>query len=181
MIDAKNYSVQETLKNGLQVTIRSIRSDDGKALLAAFKELEDRTVYLRFFGAKQEILSKELTEATEVDFVRTVALVTCMQNGAGEKIIGAGRYIAFGDADPPDMAEVAFTVEEDYQGLGIASLTLRHLAVIAKHKGIVEFHAEVLPHNKGMLAVFNRSGFPVEQEFDEGIAHITLSLGGGGQ
>jgi len=55
MIDAKNYSASETLKNGLQVTIRSIRPDDGKALLVAFKELEDRTVYLRFFGPKQEI------------------------------------------------------------------------------------------------------------------------------
>ena len=42
MIDARNYSAQETLKNGLQVTIRSIRPDDGEALLAAFKELEGR-------------------------------------------------------------------------------------------------------------------------------------------
>jgi len=181
MIDAKNYSAQETLKNGLQVTIRSIRPDDGEALLAAFKELDERTVYLRFFGLKQEISSKELTEAIEVDFVRTVALVTCMHNSAGEKIIGAGRYIAFGDADPPDMAEVAFTVEEDYQGLGIAGKMLRHLAGIAKQRGIVQFHAEVLPENKGMLAVFNRSGFPVKQEFDEGLAHVTLSLAGGGQ
>ncbi len=28
-------------------------------------------------------------------------------------------------------------VEEDYQGLGIASLTLRYLAGIAKDKGII--------------------------------------------
>jgi RimJ/RimL family protein N-acetyltransferase len=178
MIDTKNYSASETLKNGLQVTIRAIRPDDREALLVAFKELEERTVYLRFFGAKQEISPLELTKAIDVDFVRTVALVTCMQSGAGEKIIGAGRYIAFGDADPPDMAEVAFTVEEDYQGLGIASRMLRHLAVIAKHKGIVQFHAEVLPQNKGMLAVFNRSGFPLEQEFEDGVAHVTLSLPG---
>jgi hypothetical protein len=40
----------------------------------------------------------------------------------------------------------------------------------------VQFHAEVLPQNKGMLAVFNRSGFPVKQEFAEGLAHVTLSL-----
>ena len=181
MIDAKKYSVSETLKNGLQVTIRSIRPDDSKALLAAFKELEDRTVYLRFFGAKQKVSPQELTEATDVDFVRTVALVTCMQSVAGEKIIGAGRYIAFGDADPPDMAEVAFAVEEDYQGLGIAGKMLRHLAVIAKQKGIVQFHAEVMTENKGMLAVFNRSRFPVEQEFEEGLVHVTLLLAGGGK
>jgi RimJ/RimL family protein N-acetyltransferase len=160
------------------VTIRAIRPDDRERLLAAFKELDERTVYLRFFGPKQ-VSQQALTEATDVDFVRTVALVVCMQNGEGEKIIGGGRYIAFGDAEPPDRAEVAFMVEEDYQGLGIASLTLRHLAGIAKDKGIIQFHAEVLPENKEMLAVFNRSGFPVKQEFAEGLAHVTLWLADG--
>jgi RimJ/RimL family protein N-acetyltransferase len=178
MMEAKNYSAQETLKNGLQVTIRAIRPDDRDALLAAFKELEERTVYLRFFGPKQEVSHRELTEATDVDFVRTVALVTCIQDGERERIIGAGRYIAFGDTEPPDMAEVAFTVEEDYHGLGIAGKMFRHLAGIAKQKGVVQFHAEVLPENKGMLAVFSKSGFPVKQEFVEGLAHVTISLAG---
>jgi RimJ/RimL family protein N-acetyltransferase len=174
--DARNYSAQEILKNGLQVTIRSIRPDDRERLLAALKELDERTLYLRFFGPKQEFSDRELKDAIEVDFVRTIALVVSMQNSAGETIIGAGRYIAFGDADPPDMAEVAFMVEEDYHGLGIAGKVLRHLAGIAKDKGIVQFHAEVLPENKGMLAVLSRSGFPLTQEYEDGVTHVTLSL-----
>lgn len=176
MIDARNYSAQETLKNGLEVTVRAIRPDDRDAFLAAFKELEERTVYLRFFGPKPAISHRELNDATDVDFVRTIALVTCIQDGAEEKIIGGGRYIAFGNADPPHRAEVAFTVEEDYHGLGIASMMLRHLSGIAREKGITEFHAEVLPENKGMLAVFNRSGFPIKQEFTEGHVHVTIPL-----
>lgn len=176
MIDARNYNSQETLKNGMQVTFRAIRPDDKHALLAAFKELDERSIYLRFFGVKKELSQQELKKATEIDFDRTVALVTSLQDEAGEKIIGGGRYIAFGDADPPDRAEVAFAVEEDYQGLGIASITLRHLAGIAKQKGIEQFHAEVLPENKGMLAVFSRSGFPHKQEYVDGLAHVVLSL-----
>ena len=69
-------------------------------------------------------------------------------------------------------------VEEDYQGLGIGSVTLRHLAGIAKDKGIAQFHAEVLQENRGMLAVFKRSGFPTKQESAEGVVHVTLSLRG---
>lgn len=178
MTDARNYSARETLKNGLQVTIRAIRPDDIQKLIAAFKELDERTVYLRFFGAKQ-VSHRDLTEAADVDFVRTVALVVCVQDGPGEKIIGGGRYITFGEVEPPDMAEVAFMVEEDYHGFGIASRVLRHLAGIAKDKGVVEFHAEVLPENKGMLAVFDRSGFPVKREYDGGVMHVTLALSGG--
>lgn len=177
MIDVRNYSVQVPLKNGLQVTIRAIRPDDRERLLAAFKELDERTVYLRFFGPKQ-VSDQALTEATDVDFVRTVALVICIRDGTGEKVIGGGRYIAFGDAEPPDRAEVAFMVEEDYHGLGIAGLTLRHLAGIARTKGVKQFNAEVLPENKGMLAVFNRSGLPVRQEITEGVVHVTLFLDG---
>ena len=97
-----------------------------------------------------------------------------------ETIIGAGRYVAFDAAGAQRSAEVAFMVEEDYQGLGIASLTLRHLAGIAKAKGIAQFHAEVLRENGGMLAVFKRSGFPMKQESAEGVVHVTLSLTGGG-
>ena len=176
MIDAKNYFEQETLKNGLQVAVRAIRPDDKERLISAFKELEESTVYLRFFGPKQELSPQELKQATDVDFTSTVALVTCIQDGENEKIIGGGRYIAFGDAEPPDRAEVAFTVEEDYQGLGIGSMTLRHLAKIARERGIAQFHAEVLQENKGMLAVFKRSGFPVEVKNSEGLVHVTLSL-----
>jgi len=179
MIDAMNYSVQEMLKNGLQVTIRAIRPDDREALVAALKGLEERTLYYRLFGAKQDFSEQELTDATDVDFIRTVALVTCIPDGSEEKIIGAGRYIAFGNAEPPDLAEVAFMVEEDYHGLGIASRIFKHLAGIAREKGIREFHAEVLPGNKGMQAVFSRSGFPMKQGYAEGVMHITLSLGGG--
>jgi GNAT superfamily N-acetyltransferase len=176
MIDARNYSAREVLKNGLQVTVRAIRPDDGDAVVAALRELDEGTIYLRFFSQKKEFSPLELTKAVDVDFVRTVALVICMQNGSGEKIIGDGRYMVFGDAEPPDRAEVAFMVEEDYQGLGIASLTLRHLAGIAKDKGIIQFYAEVLPENKGMLTVFKRSGFPVRQESAEGLVHVTISL-----
>lgn len=174
----RNYSEQETLKNGLQVTIRAIRPDDKEAFMAAFKELESRTVYLRFFGQKKGLTPQELKQATEVDFTGTVALAICIQDGEREKIIGAGRYIVFGDTEPPDRAEVAFTVEEDYQGLGIGSMTLRHLTRIAKERGIAHFEADVLRENKGMLAVFNRSGLPVKQKRVEGVVHVTLSLAG---
>jgi GNAT superfamily N-acetyltransferase len=178
MIAVKNYSAQEILRNGLLVTIRAIRPDDREAFLAAFQGLEDRSLYYRFFSPKTKLSDKELTAAVDVDFVKTVALVTCVKDKDADKIIGGGRYIAFGIADPPDQAEVAFMVEEDYQGLGIASRLLKHLAGIATERGIIELHAEVLADNTGMLNVFKRSGFPMKQSYESGVAHVTLSLAG---
>jgi GNAT superfamily N-acetyltransferase len=178
MIDVRSYSVVETLKNGVTVRIRGVRADDKKRISEAFRNLETESIYKRFFQYKKAVTDEELKAATEVDFENEVALVVTVGEKETETIIGAGRYVAFDAAGSRRSAEVAFMVEEDYQGLGIAGITLRHLAGIAKEKGIVQFYAEVLRENRGMLAVFKRSGFPMKQESAEGVVHVTLSLRG---
>ena len=176
MTDLRSYSVEETLKNGAAVRIRGVRVDDKKRISEAFRKLESESIYKRFFQYKKALSDEELKAATEVDFENVVALVVTTGEEGAETIIVAGRYVAFNAAGGQRGAEVAFTVEEDYQGLGIASLTLRRLAEIAKNKGIEQFHAEVLQENRGMLAVFKRSGFPMKQESAEGVVHVTMSL-----
>jgi RimJ/RimL family protein N-acetyltransferase len=177
MIDAKNYSVDEKLKNGTAVIIRAVRPDDKRRFTEAFGNLESESVYTRFFRYKSGLTDDELRTATEVDFENTVALVVTIPAGGGEEtIIGAGRYVQY---DPPNVrrsAEIAFTVEEDYQGQGIASMIMRHLILIAREKGLSQFEAVVLPENKAMLSVLARSGFPLKQSFEDGVLHATLSL-----
>ena len=177
MIDAHNYRVDDKLKDGTAVTIRAIRPDDKERIAKAFKNLETESIYTRFFGHKSELSERELKIATEVDFENTVALVVTIPAGGGEEtIIGAGRYVMY---DPPNTersAEIAFTVEEDFHGQGIASRILRHLIHIAREKGVRQFEAEVLRENTAMLAVLARSGLPLKQSFADGAVHAVLSL-----
>ena len=95
----------------------------------------------------------------------------------GETIVGGGRYMAF-DRPGGRSAEVAFLVEEDYAGLGIAGRVLKHLARIARERGVRRLEAEVLPQNKAMLAVFRRSGLPMTESPAEDAVHVTLELAG---
>jgi RimJ/RimL family protein N-acetyltransferase len=178
--DLSNYRVAERLRNGTEVTIRAIRPDDKELLLAAFRELEDSTIYSRFFAPKKDITEQELKWATEVDFFRTVALVCCIPAGGQERIIGGGRYIAADEADPPSSAEIAFVVEEDYQGLGLGSILLKHLVSIGRDQGICSFEAEVLPSNMAMLRVFGRAGLPVSTAPSGDSIHVVISLNQGG-
>lgn len=176
-MDARNYHVEKTLKNGLQVTIRAIRPDDRQALLQAYQGLEKQTIYLRSFGARADPTDEELRRWTDVDFVRTVRLVACLPEGEGERIVAGAVYVALDNSTPPEEAEIAFTVEEDYQGLGLGSRLLKHLARIGRAAGIRRFLAETLPQNKAMLAVFARSGLPMAKSYSEGVVHIRLDLG----
>ena len=81
-------------------------------------------------------------------------------------------------ADGSRSAEVAFTVEEDYQGKGVAGRLIRHLVDVARECGIARFEADVLTGNKAMLNVFARSGLPMLQKREDGVVHVTLALTG---
>ena len=171
-----NYNVVEQLRDKRPITIRAIRPGDKELLREAFHGLEANSIYLRFFGPRKEITNRELIQATEVDFIRHVALVSCVQEVARERIIGAGRYIAYEGPDPPSTAELAFAVEEDYHGQGIASILFKHLLLIGRAQGISRFEADVLHGNKKMLRVFERAGLPVVAKSSSDSIHVTIFL-----
>ena len=172
-MDPRNYTASEVLKDGTAVTIRAIRREDKGRLLEAFKNLDRESVYRRFFSPKKELSDSELDQLTDVDFSQVVALVVATQGADGEILIGGGRYAAEGE----DRAEIAFVTDGNYRGRGIASLILKHLVRIAREAEVQHFDAEVLAENTPMLAVFRRSGLPVELRRDGSTLHVTLSLG----
>jgi RimJ/RimL family protein N-acetyltransferase len=174
--DIANYTVVEKLRDKRPVTIRAIRPGDKEPFREAFKGLEASSIYLRFFGPRKELTDRELVQATEVDFIRTVALVACVQESAGERIIGGARYFALEGPDPPSAAEIAFLVEEDYHGQGLASILLTHLMLIGRKQGISRFDADVLHGNKKMLRVFERAGLPVVTKASSDSIHVTIFL-----
>jgi RimJ/RimL family protein N-acetyltransferase len=176
MNHARGYRVSDVLKDGTRVTIRAIRPDDRHRLLEAFRLLEKDSIYTRFFGYRREPSDAELDRAVSIDFEREVALVVTTETARGETIVASGRYVAIDGQGPERSAEVAFTVEEDYHGRGIASRLLTHLATLGRGQKLTRFEADVLNQNRAMLAVFKRCGFPMRQRSASGVIHVTLEL-----
>ncbi len=170
-----SFAWAEKLRNGLAVTIRPLRPDDRERIAAAARLLDRESIYTRFF-AYREITEAALDRVMTVDPDREVALLVTTGTGADEIVIGSGRYIALSAAGAGRSAEVAFMVEEDYHGLGIAGRLLARLADIARARGITEFVAEVLAENRAMLSVFARSGLPMRQRREDGVVHVSLDL-----
>jgi len=175
VLDLRNFATTEHLKDGTPVTLRAIRPDDKPRLLKAFRELEPESIYMRFFAHRNALTDEDLRRATEVDFVRDVALVVTVGQGEGETIIGGARYDVF-ESDGVRSGEIAFTVEEEYQGQGLASRLLRHLIRIAGERGLARLEADVLQRNGAMLAVFSRCGLPMTVERLDDVIHVTLTL-----
>ena len=177
MLDSRNFAVEEKLKNGRQVLIRTIRPDDKGAILNGFANLSGQSRQMRFFGFKSDISDQELQYYTEVDQIHHVALIAIVKDNGSERIIGGGRYIEYDVPEMQGQAEVAFAVADEFQGLGLATLFFKCLVQIGRYKGMKTFKAEVLMENIAMLKVFEHSGLPMQRSVDSGVVDVTLDLG----
>jgi RimJ/RimL family protein N-acetyltransferase len=171
-VDAATYSAVETLRDGRSVEIRALRPDDRPELLAAVDRTGRETLYRRFFYVKRGFTEQETAYFVNVDFVDHVALVAVVVEAGRPQIVGGARYIVL----QPGRAEVAFMVIDQYQGEGIGTALMRHLAGIASGAGLGELVAEVLAENDAMLKVFAKSGLPFTTRPDADVVHVTLRL-----
>jgi acetyl coenzyme A synthetase (ADP forming)-like protein len=170
--DSRHYAAEAIMRDGSSIHIRAMRPDDKDRLLDHFSRLSAQSVYFRFFRAKKRLTDDELVQFTELDFVHSAALVATLGQGKDEKFIGVGRYSVV-DAEA-QRAEVAFAVADNYQGRGVGTLLLEHLAPMARANGITEFEASVLGENNRMLEVFAQSGFRVKRSIEDGVFHVTF-------
>jgi GNAT superfamily N-acetyltransferase len=173
MAEPFNYSVTEALRDGTRIRIRAILPEDKPLLVEHFQSLSERSVYYRFFGHKRSLEQADLRALTELDFVNHVGLAATIETEGTERFIGVGRYLRGVDEV---AAEVAFAVLDEFQGRGIGTMLLRHLAQIARRQGINKFAAFVMGDNHQMLEVFANSGFRTRDRYDAGTVRVTIDL-----
>lgn len=167
---------QIALRDGTPAIIRPMHPDDRGRIVAAFSQLDPSSIYTRYFTHLKALPEKTLDRLKDIDFEHLAALAVTIGSGDDEVVIGSGTYVVFDAPDGAKAAEVAFTVEEDFQGNGLATRLLETMIEIARRHHIVRFEADVLADNAAMLAVFKRCGLPVRKRRDGGVTHIEIDL-----
>ncbi|MFG1951304.1 GNAT family N-acetyltransferase [Micromonospora sp. NPDC048830] len=162
--------VDVLLSDGSTVQLRPIGPDDAPGIVAMHARFSERTRYLRYFSPYPRIPERDLERFVNVDHRDREAFVVL----AGGRIVAVGRYERLGPQAPE--AEVAFVVEDAYQGRGIGSVLLEHLADAARRAGIVHFVAEVLPANGAMQRVFADFGYQVQRQYADGVVHLDFPI-----
>ena len=148
------------LSDGRTAHIRPIRPGDAELLVEFYSRVSDESKYYRFFSPMPQLSERDVARFTQVDHVSRVALVVTLSG----RMIAVGRY----DVVRPGEAEVAFLVEDQHQGRGIAQLLLEHLAQAGRERGVERFVAEVLPDNTRMIQTFRDAGYKVASEYEDG-------------
>ena len=126
----------------------------------------------RFFVPKKGFSEQEMAFFLNIDFESHVAIVAEVEEDERPVIAGGGRYIVV----QPGQAEIAFVVVDAYQGQGIGTILMRHLAALARDADLKELVAEVLPENTAMLKLFKKFGFRTDAKGSPQVVHLTLQL-----
>jgi acetyl coenzyme A synthetase (ADP forming)-like protein len=164
------WEADVVVSDGSTVHVRSIQPDDDERLVDLHSRLSPETIYRRFFSAHPRLSPEEVRRFTHVDHLDRAALVATAVQGA---LIAVARY----DRIPgSESAEVAFVVDDAYQGRGVGTLLLEHLAAYARTRGVGRFVADTLFGNTPMREVFRRAGYAETSSFDAGVIHIALDL-----
>ena len=175
-----DIATSHVFKNDLRVDFRAIKPSDVEDMRRLFYRFSDTAVYYRYFSPIKTMPHAKMQEYVNVDFGRCLSIVGLVKDIGEGRIIAEGRFVR--ELQRP-YAEVAFVVDESFQGHGIATFMLRMLIRLAKERGLKGFTAEVLSSNKSMLKVFEKCGLPVEARVVEGIYEVTIpfekSSGGG--
>lgn len=163
------------LPGGRPLRLRAIRPEDRDALLQGFRQLSPASVRDRCFNVRLNLSEAELDYLTRVDFCRHVALVAEVATDDGYRSAAVGRFVRVDEI--PGHAELAITVLDEYQGIGVGRALLRALIDCARQLGLSHLDATVFAENRRVVGLLRSSGLPLESSFEDGLRNLSLTLG----
>jgi GNAT superfamily N-acetyltransferase len=159
-----------TLPDGGELLVRPLTPADAPELMRGLEHLSPRSRYRRFLGVPH-IGPAEVRYLTDVDHHDHEALgATEPQTGAG---VAVARYIR---ERGTDLAEIAVTVEDEWQGRGVGTALLARLADRARAEGIRYFTGLMLAENAPMRALLAHLGSGELTHLGDGTVEVTVPL-----
>lgn len=160
-----------TLKDGTSLRLRPIRSEDAPRLIDFYGRLSRHSAYQRFFSIMRRLPPDWARMLATVDYRRRLALVAERGPTKSPELVGVGRYEP---TDDPNTVEVAFVVQDGFQGLGLGAILLSFLLEAAEARGFRRFRAYVLADNTRMLDLLSRFTSIRERSIEAGVADIVF-------
>jgi len=154
---------------GKQLFFRPVKASDERLFQEYLYRLSERSVYLRFFQRRKAFPRDLAQELVAVDYQDNLGIVATEGTSDTAPIVAAGHWMLDANAN---MAEVAFSVADEYQRQGIGTHLFRFLVRLARERGIRGFRATVMAANVGMRRIFEKSGYVQHTAYDSGVISL---------
>lgn len=152
--------LEETLViNRRSITFRPIKMTDERPLQEHYYGLDQIDVVSRFFHEKTSFVSKQIERTFIIDYSRDLTIVAVEGEPGFERMLAVGEYYTNPETN---LAEIAFSVQKDWQGQGLSSIVIKKLAEAAKGNGIIGFSAYTSKDNERMIKLFHSLDYKVK-------------------
>jgi ribosomal protein S18 acetylase RimI-like enzyme len=172
-------SVTVVTKRQRAVAVRRGDARDLEMLLAMYRQLSPRTIYMRFCTPKgsmpEETLRDETARLLTGDAQAGASLIGVVSDGAATEavaIVQVARPV--GEAS---VVELAIVVRDDYQREGLGTQMSRLLGQFDLLDSVTTVRMHTLAENYAVLGLVRRLGLPYRLERSQGEATVVISFG----
>lgn len=168
----KEWERETRLKDGREVLMRPIRSEDEALYPDFFTEVSPEDLRLRFFAPIKDFSHAFLAKLTQLDYERAIAFAAIEKTSG--KLLGVVRL----HADPDHISgEYAILLRTNLKGQGLGWKLMKLMIEWAKADGLQTVKGEILRENRTMIRMCEALGFKVKSSpDDESIAIVTLPV-----
>jgi GNAT superfamily N-acetyltransferase len=152
-----DYFEPVVLADGRPARLLTLREDHAPELVRGFERLSDRSRYFRFLTPKRWLSDEQVRALVALDGCGQFAIAASVHTLAGWQGAAVGRLAPV--PGTPNTTELAITVIDEFQHLGIGRLLLERLLAAAIERGYTRVRGEVLAENRPMLRLL-RSALP---------------------
>jgi RimJ/RimL family protein N-acetyltransferase len=160
-----------TTSKGLKIFLRPVKITDEGLMKDFFYSLSPKSMHKRFMSFRLDMPHERLQEYMPVDYEKNMAIVALVKEEENEILIGLAQYFLNPDQH---TAEVAIIVRDSYQQKSVGTEILFYLTSIARQRGLLGFTAEVLVDNQPMLQLFDKLGFDIHRQYEEGMYSLDI-------
>jgi acetyl coenzyme A synthetase (ADP forming)-like protein len=160
------------LRDGTAAHVRLAQSEDYDALRLFFERLSPESRRRRFFSVSLPPPELLRTFCDNSNPRQAMTLLVTRIRAQEVHIVATGTYLAKDDK----TAEAAFAVDDAVHGLGLGTILLERLALLAARIGFTRIWAVTNADNVAMRDVFRESGFSVLETAEGGDIEVELSL-----
>jgi len=151
----------------------AVRPDNKKQISEGLREMSPESIRNRFLGSKRSFTEKELLYLTNLDGINHYAFGIEER----EKLKRGVAIIRLVRASHSDSeAEVAITIIDDYQRMGLGSFLLNIMVLAALERKIDRLSFTFLPENTGIAKLINSIGTPERGPSNQDSTQLFLNL-----
>ena len=143
------------------VTIRPIQLTDAEMDAEFVRQLSPKSRHFRFLGGLKELTPKMLKSFCDVDYLHSMAFVATVSQDGEEIEVGVSRYAP---NTKDDIREMAVTVADDWQHLGIGTLLTEKLIEYARDHGVNKLYSVDLADNTSMRQLADEIGMSARKD-----------------